>query len=121
MSRVKGGKCEVWVMDEYGVAESWVKCHVFSHFSGDIIPYGITLHNEFLLRFDGGFCLYDPIAAKTKNFEIKGRIQITKIVEYIDSLVWPSPVVHARHQLLKGLQKATKGISRFLFCKGISC
>ncbi|CAH1423963.1 unnamed protein product [Lactuca virosa] len=132
ISRGKGGKCEVWVMEEYRVAASWVKRHVFSHLSGGIIPYGITLHNEFLLKVDGGFCLYDPISAKNKTFEIKGRIHITEIVEYIDSLVWVAPAEHAlskghlsvsnwkRYRLLKGLQKATKGISQFLFCEGIS-
>nr|KAJ0189127.1 hypothetical protein LSAT_V11C800398740 [Lactuca sativa] len=101
MSSVRDGKCEVWVMDEYGVAESWVKRR---------------------------FCLYDPVAARSKIFKIKGDGQfITKIVEYVDSLVWVAPAKHElskwhvlisilnRNQLLKGLQMAITGIFRFLF------
>lgn len=30
ISHVGYGGCEFWVMDEYRVAESWVKLHVFS-------------------------------------------------------------------------------------------
>ncbi|KAL7586297.1 hypothetical protein Lser_V15G36532 [Lactuca serriola] len=92
--------CEVWVMDEYGVAESWVKRYVFSEFDDVIIPYGFTLHNEFLYEVANYFdneddhCLglYNPIAAKTKSFEV--GYGLSKVVEYVDSLVWVAPVEH---------------------------
>ncbi|CAH1430861.1 unnamed protein product [Lactuca virosa] len=62
---VENGECEVWVMVEYGVANSWVKHHVFSQFSGDITPYGFTSCSEFLFRSDDRrFALYDPVSAK---------------------------------------------------------
>ncbi|XP_023758501.1 F-box/kelch-repeat protein At3g23880 [Lactuca sativa] len=92
--------CEVWVMDEYGVAESWVKRYVFSEFDDVIIPYGFTFHNEFLYEVANYFdneddhCLglYNPIAAKTKSFEV--GYGLSKVVEYVDSLVWVAPVEH---------------------------
>ncbi|KAL7587277.1 hypothetical protein Lser_V15G36528 [Lactuca serriola] len=128
MSSVIDGKCEVWMMNEYGVAESWVKHHEFSQFSGDTRPYGFTSRNEFIFYGGGCFCLYDPVAARSKIFKIKGDGQfITKIVEYVDSLVWVAPAKHElskwhvlisilnRNQLLKGLQMAITGIFRFLF------
>ncbi|KAJ9553811.1 hypothetical protein OSB04_017856 [Centaurea solstitialis] len=41
---------EVWVMNEYGVAESWVKLYVFSDSSGYLDPYGFTSNNKLLFR-----------------------------------------------------------------------
>ncbi|CAI9296253.1 unnamed protein product [Lactuca saligna] len=92
----EAGKCEVWEMEEYGVTESWVKHHGFSQFSADIVPYGFTLRGEFLFQVDEDanddcLVLYDPIAAMAKNFKKMGRITISKVVEYVDSLVWVVP------------------------------
>ncbi|KAL4574009.1 hypothetical protein LXL04_020831 [Taraxacum kok-saghyz] len=83
------GACEVWVMDEYGVAESWVKQHVFSLFNG-IGPIGFTLQNEFLFEaYNTRLVMYDPVEAKCKSFKIMARIcGNVKVVEYVDSLVW---------------------------------
>ncbi|CAI9296254.1 unnamed protein product [Lactuca saligna] len=101
MLGVMDGGCEVWVMDDYGVAESWVKHYVFPQFDGVIIPYGFTFHNEFLFAIanyydddDDDPCLglYDPIAAKTRSFEV--GYGLSKVVEYVDSLVWVTPVEH---------------------------
>lgn len=90
MSCITDGDCEVWVLN----AESWVKHHVFSQFPGFIAPFGFTLSNEFL--FEACNCrlaLYDPIAAKVKSFKIMARLlSTTKVVHYVDSLVWVEPV-----------------------------
>ncbi|KAL7588220.1 hypothetical protein Lser_V15G36526 [Lactuca serriola] len=85
--------CEVWVMDEYGVAESWVKHHEFSQFFFDIYPYGFTSHGEYLFHAPNDrFALYDPIAEKCKTFKIMGgQLGIIKVVGYVDSLVWVAP------------------------------
>ncbi|CAH1448302.1 unnamed protein product [Lactuca virosa] len=82
-------KFELWVMDEYGVAESWVKLHVFS--PCELNPRGIISHNEFLFQdLRGDLALYDPIA--TKFFKFQGECKwIHKVVRYVDSLVWVSP------------------------------
>ncbi|PWA50540.1 F-box domain-containing protein [Artemisia annua] len=55
---------EVWVMGEYGVAESWAKQNIFSHFSGKIDPFGFTLNSEFLFGIGHRLALYDPNGAK---------------------------------------------------------
>ena len=79
-------------MGEYGVAESWSKNHVFSLFSG-IAPFGFTSNNEFLFEACGNrLALYDSVAAKVKLSEIEARLMdYTKIVQYVDSLVWIGP------------------------------
>ncbi|KAL4575330.1 hypothetical protein LXL04_022172 [Taraxacum kok-saghyz] len=92
--------CEVWVMEEYGMAESWVKHHVFQVVNGEIIPYGFTFQNEFLFEdanyhdedseLDCSFSLYHPVASTTKCFEICPGSK--NVVEYVDSLVWVAPV-----------------------------
>ncbi|KAL4575331.1 hypothetical protein LXL04_022173 [Taraxacum kok-saghyz] len=96
MSRVRFYECDVWVMEEYGVAESWVRHHAFSQFSGDIYPFGFTLNGEFLFHvYNDRFALYDQIEEKSKIFDIMGgQIGKTKVVEYVDSLVWVTPAKH---------------------------
>ncbi|XP_052622902.1 F-box/kelch-repeat protein At3g06240 [Lactuca sativa] len=93
MSRAKGERCEVWVMEEYRVAESWVKHHVFSQFSG-IIPIGFTSHSEFVFYgYPCGLALFDPISAKVKSIGTPTtHVGMIKILEYVDSLVWIAPV-----------------------------
>ncbi|KAL7592465.1 hypothetical protein Lser_V15G33451 [Lactuca serriola] len=83
---------DVWVMEEYGVAESWVKRHsfCFSHFNGCPLN-GFTSHSQFIYRnTDGHLVLYDPVADKTRILEkhCRGKYRPKRIVEYIDSLVW---------------------------------
>lgn len=56
------GKCEVWVMNDYGVAKSWVKKHIFSQFSVNMNPFGFTLTNEFLFEpYGSNLALFDPV------------------------------------------------------------
>ncbi|CAH1449445.1 unnamed protein product [Lactuca virosa] len=87
--------CEVWVMEEYGVAESWVKHHVFSQFSYGAPSFGFTTHSEFVIEDDDRcLVLYDPIADKAKILEkYCPKFGTNKIVEYVDSLVWVAPSV----------------------------
>ncbi|KAL4589348.1 hypothetical protein LXL04_002254 [Taraxacum kok-saghyz] len=75
------GTCEVWVMDEYGMDESWVKRHVFSRFSC-----------YFLTEDIGRLVLYDPSTNKEKLLEdhYPRENDTEKIIEYVDSLVWVS-------------------------------
>ncbi|KAL4591314.1 hypothetical protein LXL04_004272 [Taraxacum kok-saghyz] len=94
ISNAENYKCEVWVMNEYGMAESWVMLDPFPQFIGDINPFGFTSKNEFLFRhYPRGLALYDSTEAKTKyfNFCIDYLIKGFKIVEYVDSLVWVKP------------------------------
>ncbi|KAJ9553818.1 hypothetical protein OSB04_017863 [Centaurea solstitialis] len=91
LARTKNLECEVWVMNEYGVAESWVKHNLLSGLSGVHFPYGFTSSNKFLFAtHDGHFGLYDPISANTKIMaSLKRSI---KVVRYVESLVWMAPV-----------------------------
>ncbi|KAL4589349.1 hypothetical protein LXL04_002255 [Taraxacum kok-saghyz] len=93
VSRVWDGTSEVWVMDEYGVYESWVKRHVFSQFTRDSYPFGFTSQSEFVLGDHGRLSLYDSAVNKTKVFDnyCDGQEGAAKIVEYVDSLVWLVP------------------------------
>ncbi|GJT09378.1 polyubiquitin 11 [Tanacetum coccineum] len=90
MSCIRDGECEVWVLNEYGVAESWVKQHVLPLFSSPITPFGFTLNNRFLFEdYNERLALYDPVEDKVKPFEVKARERYkTKIVHYVESLVW---------------------------------
>ncbi|XP_042758060.1 F-box/kelch-repeat protein At3g06240 [Lactuca sativa] len=66
MSYIEDVAYAVWVMDEYGVAESWVKHHVFSHFIGYTYPFGFTSHREFLTEGDSYLVLLDPSTNEQK-------------------------------------------------------
>nr|KAJ0204657.1 hypothetical protein LSAT_V11C500278790 [Lactuca sativa] len=92
---------EVWVMDEYVLAESWVKSHVFSQFIGDIYPYGFTSHSELLIDFNACLDFYDPFINEQKILEdhCLERDYVEKIMEYVDSLVWVAP---AEHEMVNG-------------------
>ncbi|KAL4591317.1 hypothetical protein LXL04_004275 [Taraxacum kok-saghyz] len=97
MSKVPDGECEVWVMGEYGVVESWVKRHVFRQFNYidnlHFKSHGFTVHNEFIFQIDNrGVWLHDLIADTTKFFRFRdGWKGGVRVVEYVDSLVWVAP------------------------------
>ncbi|PWA73686.1 F-box domain-containing protein [Artemisia annua] len=94
MSCIRDGECEMWVLNEYGVADSWVKQqHVLSHFSSPITPFGFTLNNKFLFEnYNERLALYDPVEDKVKPFNVKARERYkTKIVHFVESLVWIAP------------------------------
>ncbi|KAJ9553814.1 hypothetical protein OSB04_017859 [Centaurea solstitialis] len=94
MSCLKDHECEVWLMNEYGNAESWAKHHVFSQFSANnMSPFGFTLSNEFLFARFEVLSIYDPAAAKVKSFMFKVGPD-AKVVPYVDSLVWITPDKH---------------------------
>ncbi|KAL4591305.1 hypothetical protein LXL04_004263 [Taraxacum kok-saghyz] len=100
---------EVWVMNEYGVEESWVKLDEFPPFSGNFHTYGFTSHSEFFVQIgEGGLGLYDPGEGKTKIFKFHGgSYTVGKVVEYVDSLVWVTPAEQREMRCC--------GISRFHF------
>ncbi|PWA50541.1 F-box domain-containing protein [Artemisia annua] len=82
--------CDVWVMNEYGVAKSWVK-HTLSLKCGFKSPIGFTLNNEFLfVASDESLALYDPShPTNAKSFQVSPIVfKKTKIVQFVDSLVW---------------------------------
>ncbi|KAJ9553927.1 hypothetical protein OSB04_017972 [Centaurea solstitialis] len=98
MSFNKRRDCEVWVMDDYGVAESWTKIRMFSDFGDDKDPYGFTSSNKFLFSvywsetdYDH-LKIYEPGTEKVESFKTMARERYcTKIVRYVESLVWVAP------------------------------
>ncbi|KAL4589344.1 hypothetical protein LXL04_002250 [Taraxacum kok-saghyz] len=86
--------CEVWVMEEYGAAESWAKRHVFSRFFGDIYPFGFISGNKFLIQDEYRLVMYDPVTEEAQILTDDCSYEVYhagKIVEYVDSLVWVAP------------------------------
>nr|XP_043617109.1 F-box/kelch-repeat protein At3g06240-like [Erigeron canadensis] len=99
ISCIRDGDCEVWVMDKYKVASSWMKIHVLSGYSGNIDPIGFTLNGKFLFGHDLRLALYDPNAAASKLFKAtRTDDTLTRVALYIDNLGWPV-ARNVRHQL----------------------
>ncbi|PWA44674.1 F-box domain-containing protein [Artemisia annua] len=92
ISHIGHSKYEMWLMNEYKVAESWVKCYIFNKFlSRTKSPFRFTVNKEYLLEvYRNRLSLYDPVA---KSFKYMLRLTRTdsRIVPYVDSLVWVAP------------------------------
>nr|XP_043621285.1 F-box/kelch-repeat protein At3g06240-like [Erigeron canadensis] len=86
------GKLQVWVMNEYGVAESWVKSHVLSNLKGEhTIPIGFTLNSKFLFHdnIKGVLASYDQETATVTHLGSYRLLHcLGEVVQYVDSLVW---------------------------------
>ncbi|CAH1449446.1 unnamed protein product [Lactuca virosa] len=91
-----GGSIDVWVMDEYGVAESWVKRNNVSSQCISSFFFGYSSHNEICIVNDSGhLLLYNP-AAQEDNILKKSfyeNYRVSKIVEYVDSLAWVASAI----------------------------
>ena len=72
-------------MNEYKVAESWVKCYIFNKFlSRTKSPFRFTVNKEYLLEaYRNRLSLYDPVA---KSFKYMLRLTRTdsRIVPYAE-------------------------------------
>ncbi|KAL7592613.1 hypothetical protein Lser_V15G33475 [Lactuca serriola] len=94
---VKGGRSiDVWVMDEYGVAESWVKRNNVSSQCISSFFFGYTSHNEICIVNDSGhFLLYNPAAHEDNVLKesFNEEYNVSKIVEYVDSLAWVASAI----------------------------
>ncbi|XP_071699459.1 F-box/kelch-repeat protein At3g23880-like [Rutidosis leptorrhynchoides] len=94
MSCIDGGDCEVWVMEEYGVATSWVKRVLSSLSNRDPDLVGFSLRGDLLIRsYRHGLALYDPNADQIKLLNtrrVHERIGYSAFFDYVDSLVWLS-------------------------------
>ncbi|PWA36972.1 F-box domain-containing protein [Artemisia annua] len=88
------GVWEVWVRDEYGVAGSWVKSRLLSHFSDYIsYPCGFNLCNEFFfIHNQHCLALYDLVLDKIKLYKDNFFYhRCVMLVSYVESLVWVTP------------------------------
>ncbi|PWA53596.1 F-box domain-containing protein [Artemisia annua] len=93
MSYNRRGNLQVWLMNKYKVAESWVGSYFFNKYLLDLdeSPFRFILNNESrFLAYGNRLCLYDPAA---KSFKYMGELTrpYSIIVRYVDSLVWVAP------------------------------
>ena len=94
MSYNRRGNCEVWLMNKYKEAESWVPTYFFNENLLGLTesPFRFILNNESrFLAYRNRLCLYDSAA---KSFKYMGRLSgpgDSRIVRYVDSLVWVAP------------------------------
>ncbi|KAI3901131.1 hypothetical protein MKW92_004530 [Papaver armeniacum] len=97
---------EVWVMQNYGVPESWTKRYVITH---EIITRNITMHYPFNLRFifsskngqillmeQGKLVLYDPKDGTAIEREMGSVLCFSSGANYFESLVSVNSGSYAR-------------------------
>ncbi|KAM7487336.1 hypothetical protein LguiB_024820 [Lonicera macranthoides] len=80
---------EMWVMEEYGVNESWNLKMVFGPSPGIMLLLGSGKNGE-LIFFNNNSMevdLYDPVDQKTKKPSIHGLLGTLDAVNYMESLV----------------------------------
>ncbi|KAF9591919.1 hypothetical protein IFM89_010277 [Coptis chinensis] len=89
-------ECEIWVLNEYGVKESWTKLYTVRPFtiSGHITysarKMGISKNGEFFLIFwNKQICTYDLVTQEIKKLDVHGYINPSSIevAAYKESLV----------------------------------
>ena len=80
--------CDVWVMEEYGVAKSWTKHFTIRHEIEIIIPFEFFDNGEAILqkKKSGGFISWDPDGIRFRDLGVSGP---ARLVEYMESLVSP--------------------------------
>ena len=78
-----GGFCSVWVMKEYGVAETWTK--LFNINFGNVL--GFTMNGEVLVTKSGKLRIYDPNSQRTLNPHIHAQPESFYFDTYMESLV----------------------------------
>ncbi|PWA64121.1 F-box domain-containing protein [Artemisia annua] len=95
ISCIHNGDCEVWLRMDH----KWVKHLVFPPFDGKIMPIGFTPNNLFLFGIGRHLALYDPDAAAVKLFIgiMNTPNSFTKVVPYVDSLIWPPTLRAINH------------------------
>ncbi|XP_021911240.1 F-box protein At3g07870-like isoform X2 [Carica papaya] len=78
---------DIWLMKEYGVAESWTNQFTIKPFT-IMKPLGFGNSGELLVALkDGAIGLYDPCTGKTKPFSIQAGPIAPYMLNYVESLV----------------------------------
>ena len=77
----------VWVMKEYGVAESWTKMFDIDVGEGLGRVVGFTNNGEALVTKDGKLLFYNPSSRRTLNPHIHAQPASLYLDTYMDSLV----------------------------------
>ncbi|KAK6263682.1 hypothetical protein SCA6_019116 [Theobroma cacao] len=83
-----GAYCEIWVMEEYGVPESWTRLHAIQlSLSYPLWFLGLGMNGKLVLENLWGLTVYDPDNEEIKNVKFDHPIGMFTIVTYIESLV----------------------------------
>ncbi|GJW32070.1 hypothetical protein Tco_0052102 [Tanacetum coccineum] len=107
ISCIYNGDCEVWLLMDH----KWVKYHVLPPFDGDqIMPTSFTPYNLFLFGIGRHLALYDPNATVIKLFNsiMNTPNSFTKVVLYVDCLIWPPPLGDT-HDWVEGTRVSEEG------------
>ncbi|EOY20387.1 F-box family protein [Theobroma cacao] len=83
-----GAYCEIWVMEEYGVPESWTRLHAIQlSLSYPLWFLGLGMNGKLVFENLWGLTVYDPDNEEIKNVKFDHPIGMFTIVTYIESLV----------------------------------
>ncbi|XP_026458750.1 uncharacterized protein LOC113359308 [Papaver somniferum] len=82
---------KVWVMQDYGVQESWIQCYAFARelITKDYaLKFMSTFRNgQILLKTVYELFLYDPKHSSGRKHRISSCLRLLDAVEYVESLV----------------------------------
>ncbi|KAF9591249.1 hypothetical protein IFM89_003200 [Coptis chinensis] len=90
-------ECEIWVLNEYGVKDSWTKLYTVGPFTiSTLIAYaagkiGISMNGEFFLIFlNKQICTYNLVTEEIKKVDVHGDLRnpiYLEVAAYKESLV----------------------------------
>ncbi|KAG2695688.1 hypothetical protein I3843_07G024200 [Carya illinoinensis] len=79
---------DIWLLNEYGVTESWTKLFRVGPLTGVIRPLEYWMNDIiFWEKDDEQLALYDPSTKETTNLQIEGESLSFQVITYMESLV----------------------------------
>ncbi|XP_059301380.1 F-box protein At3g07870-like [Lycium ferocissimum] len=85
---IDGGSCEVWVMKNYGVLESWSRLYRINLVEDMEKVVGFRSNGEVLFSTKGNeMVCYDPNSGDKKDLGIRGSSRSFYVQNYVESLV----------------------------------
>ncbi|CAL5406746.1 unnamed protein product [Camellia sinensis] len=95
---------DMWVMEKYGVVESWTKLLAIIDYQESLGPViGFRKNSEVLLVSSGNLVSYDPETKEKKNHGIHGIGYLFYVDTYVESLVLVTGLngLSGRHEFVK--------------------
>ncbi|KAK9283726.1 hypothetical protein L1049_011976 [Liquidambar formosana] len=116
VSHILCQNCEVWVMKEYGVVQSWTKQYIITEKMVNR-PLGLLDSGELLLRkWNGSLILFNPKKRKVEDFGISMGLFTFQVVTYMESLVSVMPdeqsnSMEGKHQVIEARNRKDQNSS----------
>ena len=83
-----GDLCDMWVMEEYGVAESWTRKYTVPMIRGSVVNfYGCTDNGELLIKNATGLVSIDPENRKQNILAIEDADWVGFMANLMESLI----------------------------------